>query len=619
MIYLGFGNVAYIVILNSLKSTIKDEGKNMKKLQIIIIVFLISFSICTFASMQAKACTTSTYTASISPTLTDAGLTGVPYTITFTYTGSSNMGSGTITIPTKYTTVSLTSVTASNGDPWSGSVSSPTISFTASHSDDEISNGQTVKVVFSATNPSSANSYTWKTTAYSGTSEGGTAFTISGSQPIVTVDPALSVSISSPTSPVTMDAGQSETFTATASGGSTDYTGYQWYLGGSQVTGATSQSWTYTPSSAASSTPVTVTVTDSNGWTSAKSPAVSVTVDSALIVSVPSSLTVDVGQSVASSASVSGGTNPYTYQWYFNSVLDSSQTGSSYSCTATTTDLATDPITISVIATDAAGNAVSSNTETITVDPALTVSIPSSATVDVGQLYTVSATASGGAGSNTYAWYFNGILDPTQTGSSYSYTATTADQTNGYFTLSVTITDAAGNAVSSNTETITVNQLTITVTQTANGLISPGTSPVSYGATPTFTITPNTGYHIASITANGASVTVITPTGQSYQFSAVLVNGSLTATFAITTSTTTTTTNPTTTTTNPTTTTTNPTTTTTNPTTTTTNPTTAPTATPSPTPSPTPLYLVLVAVIIIAAIILISTLIAIKRRKRKPD
>ena len=87
----------------------------MKKPLIIIIVFLISFSICAFASMQAKACTTYTYTASISPASTDAGLKGVQYAITFTDTSNSKIGSGTITIPTGYTAVSLTSVTASNG------------------------------------------------------------------------------------------------------------------------------------------------------------------------------------------------------------------------------------------------------------------------------------------------------------------------------------------------------------------------------------------------------------------------------------------------------------------------------------------------------------------------
>ncbi len=187
----------------------------MRKLQIIVIVFLILFSISTFPSMPAKACNMYTYTASISPTLTDVGLTGVSYTITFTDTASSDMGSGTVTIPTGYTTVSLTSVTASNGDSWSGSVSSSAISFIASQGDDEISNGQTVTVVFSATNPSSAGSYTWTTAAYSDTSECGTRFTISGSQPSVTVNAgtAIHLMVSSGT---TQTAGVAFSVTVTA-------------------------------------------------------------------------------------------------------------------------------------------------------------------------------------------------------------------------------------------------------------------------------------------------------------------------------------------------------------------------------------------------------------------
>ena len=88
----------------------------MKKPQIVIIVFLIMLSLLAFTSIQAKACTsTGTYSASILPTSTDVGLTGVSYTITFTDTGSSSMGSGTITIPTGYTAVSLNSETASGG------------------------------------------------------------------------------------------------------------------------------------------------------------------------------------------------------------------------------------------------------------------------------------------------------------------------------------------------------------------------------------------------------------------------------------------------------------------------------------------------------------------------
>ena len=49
---------------------------------------------------------------------------------------------------------------------------------------------------------------------------------------------------------------------------------------------------------------------------------------------------------------------------------------------------------------------------------------------------------------------------------------------------------------------------TVTVTQSDNGQISPGTSTVNYGDTPIFTITPNSGYHIANITVNDEPVTV---------------------------------------------------------------------------------------------------------------
>ena len=74
---------------------------------------------------------------------------------------------------------------------------------------------------------------------------------------------------------------------------------------------------------------------------------------------------------------------------------------------------------------------------------------------------------------------------------------------------------------------------TVTVTQSDNGQISPGTSSVNFGDTPTYTITPNAGYHIANITVNGEPVTVTNSTGQEYQFSEVSDNGSITATYAI--------------------------------------------------------------------------------------
>ena len=60
----------------------------------------------------------------------------------------------------------------------------------------------------------------------------------------VTVAPPLTVSIS-PTS-ASILVGQSVTFTSSVSGGYPPYS-YQWYLGGVQVSGATSNTWTFTP------------------------------------------------------------------------------------------------------------------------------------------------------------------------------------------------------------------------------------------------------------------------------------------------------------------------------------------------------------------------------------
>ena len=61
-------------------------------------------------------------------------------------------------------------------------------------------------------------------------------------------------------------------------------------------------------------------------------------------------------------------------------------------------------------------------------------------------------------------------------------------------------------------------------------MIAPGTSTVNYGGSQTFTITPNTGYSIASLTVDGSAVAV----ASSYTFSNVQATHTITATFALT-------------------------------------------------------------------------------------
>ncbi|MGA2683378.1 MAG: PKD domain-containing protein, partial [Candidatus Bathyarchaeia archaeon] len=143
---------------------------------------------------------------------------------------------------------------------------------------------------------------------------------------IVSVNPTVTVS---PTS-WSMDVGQSETFTATPSGGSGTYTSYQWYVGGVAQSGATASTVSFGPASAGSYL-ITVTVTDSFGVTSAQSPAASVTVSAAQTVSVtPASWSMDVGQSQTFVCAASGGTGALHYQWYLAGSAVGGQTGATY-------------------------------------------------------------------------------------------------------------------------------------------------------------------------------------------------------------------------------------------------------------------------------------------------
>ena len=74
---------------------------------------------------------------------------------------------------------------------------------------------------------------------------------------------------------------------------------------------------------------------------------------------------------------------------------------------------------------------------------------------------------------------------------------------------------------------------TIEVSQTAGGTISPGTGSYPSGTTENEVVTPNSNYHIDSITTDAGSQAVNSPGGQTVAFSDLLGDHSITATFAI--------------------------------------------------------------------------------------
>jgi hypothetical protein len=126
-----------------------------------------------------------------------------------------------------------------------------------------------------------------------------------------------------------------------------------------------------------------------------------------------------------------------------------------------------------------------------------------------------------------------------------------ADQTfiiapdGGYNVVDVLVDGISVGAVTSHTFTNIVKDHTIsasftagthTITATAgpNGSISPsGSVFVANGADQSFTITPNAGYHVASLTVDGTPVTPVIPGGMSHTFTNVTTNHTIAATFAI--------------------------------------------------------------------------------------
>jgi uncharacterized repeat protein (TIGR01451 family)/fimbrial isopeptide formation D2 family protein len=232
------------------------------------------------------------FTATISPTTCLAGETK-SYTITVTNDMSSSpgvtLGSAEITIPSGFTAVTITSVTASAGKHWHDGVASGKINLDAQDPSDQLNPGQWVSVVFSATAPGTADTYEWTTKAYGCVEE---EFTIKGSQPTVTVTvlhPAIDVAKSGPSY---AHEGDLITYTITVSNPSTDTTMYKVSVIDSILGALTasfsaslapstseSKTFTYTVPSPSGDITNTVTVTYKDASNTQKTDSASWTVD----------------------------------------------------------------------------------------------------------------------------------------------------------------------------------------------------------------------------------------------------------------------------------------------------------------------------------------------------
>ena len=165
----------------------------------------------------------------------------------------------------------------------------------------------------------------------------------------------------------TVTAGQTASFSVTASG--TAPLSYQWKKNGTDISGATSSSYT-TPVTVIGDNGATFTVVVSNSVGTATSNSATLTVNAAVapaITTQPAAQTVTAGQTASFSVTASG-TAPLSYQWKKNGTDISGATASSYTTPATTS--ADNNAVFTVVVSNSAGT-VTSSSATLTVTSAV--------------------------------------------------------------------------------------------------------------------------------------------------------------------------------------------------------------------------------------------------------
>jgi len=294
------------------------------------------------------------------------------------------------------------------------------------------------------------------------------------------------VTVSISPSSATKDVGQSRTFTSSVSGGFPPYS-YQWYLNGAAVNGANSTTWTFKPISAGNYS-VYLKVTDTIGEVGKSNTAIIVVNPPPTVSVTPTSVSLDIGEPWTFRANVSGGTPPYSYQWYIDDSPVINATGFMW----TNSWLVPGNYMISVNVTDSVGIQCGSNTVLVTVSSGMKPTIsPLSVLMDVGQSQLYVASVSGGTPPYSYQWY---QWLPSGSQPFAGANKTTFDFTPSFAGLNliyVEITDDLGVKVDIGAEatvnarvSVSVSPSSVTIdagqSQTLTANVVNGTSPYSY-------------------------------------------------------------------------------------------------------------------------------------------
>lgn len=290
----------------------------------------------------------------------------------------------------------------------------------------------------------------------------------------MTVNPNLVPGISISSSGSTICSGSSVIFSSSISNGGTSPS-YQWKKNGTNISGATSASYT---NNTASNGDVFSCVLTSNATcvtsNTATSGNITMTVNANLAPSL--NITASTGNTICSGTSVTfsssatnGGTSP-SYQWKKNGINIAGATSSSYTSNALiNNDVITCVLTSSLPCPTPA--TVNSNSIAMTVNPIIIPTISVSAnngdTICSGNTVTFSTTITNGGNAPAYQWKKNGTNITGANNATYG----TSMITNGNV-FSCVLTSSATCAILANS-----NNATMTVVNSANPTVTISSSP----------------------------------------------------------------------------------------------------------------------------------------------
>jgi hypothetical protein len=241
------------------------------------------------------------------------------------------------------------------------------------------------------------------------------------------------------------------TFTATATGADGTFS-YQWYNSEGSISGATGS--IFAPGNLTASDAYYCAVTSSScGTVNTSTTAITVYADLTATITGGTTPVCYNASPGTFTATGTGGTGSYSYQWYDNSGSISGATASTY----TPGNLISGDAYSCAVTSGSCGTANTSTTS-ITVHPATTVSASNTGPYVVGQTISLSSASPGATG---YSWsgplsYSSGLQNPTISGSTAGMTGT----------YTVTATNANGCTVAASTSVVVTTTAAYTWTGT---------------------------------------------------------------------------------------------------------------------------------------------------------